>query len=223
MKKIISFSLWGQDPKYLVGALKNVDLAKEIYPDWVCRFFCAQSAPPYFVNQLLNKKNVELVMIPEWGDWKGLYWRFYPFSDPEVDVTIIRDTDGRLSHREKAAVDEWLESDKVMHIMRDHPYHRYDVMPGMFGLKTGAIGDIKALIDDFAVSDKYGTDYEFWSTVGLPAVGVENALIHDEIFAKRPFPTKRNGLEFVGKCYDENDIITEVEHEISLAAAIKNK
>ena len=38
MKKIIAFSLWGDQPKYTVGAIKNADLAKEIYPDWTCRF-----------------------------------------------------------------------------------------------------------------------------------------------------------------------------------------
>ena len=37
-KKVISFSLYGNDPKYCVGAIKNAKLAKYIYPDWVCRF-----------------------------------------------------------------------------------------------------------------------------------------------------------------------------------------
>ena len=39
MKKIISFSLWGNSPKYLIGALKNADLAKEFYRDWECHFY----------------------------------------------------------------------------------------------------------------------------------------------------------------------------------------
>ncbi len=37
--KIISFSLWGQNPKYLTGAIRNAVLVKQIYPDWVCRFY----------------------------------------------------------------------------------------------------------------------------------------------------------------------------------------
>ena len=37
--KLITFSLWGQDPKYLVGAIRNAELASEIYPDWICRFY----------------------------------------------------------------------------------------------------------------------------------------------------------------------------------------
>ena len=31
--KIISFSLWGQDPKYTIGAIRNAELAREIYQD----------------------------------------------------------------------------------------------------------------------------------------------------------------------------------------------
>jgi len=34
MKKIISFSLWGDNPVYTQGAIRNAELAKEIYPDW---------------------------------------------------------------------------------------------------------------------------------------------------------------------------------------------
>ena len=34
MKKIISFSLFGDDPKYYAGAEKNIILNKELLPDW---------------------------------------------------------------------------------------------------------------------------------------------------------------------------------------------
>ena len=34
MKKVISFSLWGDIPRYTVGAIKNADLALRFYPDF---------------------------------------------------------------------------------------------------------------------------------------------------------------------------------------------
>ncbi len=34
MNKVISFSLWGDNPKYTIGAIKNAELSKTIYPDW---------------------------------------------------------------------------------------------------------------------------------------------------------------------------------------------
>ena len=36
-KKIISFSLWGNNAVYVLNALVNADLALKIYPDWICR------------------------------------------------------------------------------------------------------------------------------------------------------------------------------------------
>lgn len=43
IKKIIAFSLWGDNPKYTVGAIKNAKLTSEIYPGWISRFYCGQN------------------------------------------------------------------------------------------------------------------------------------------------------------------------------------
>ena len=32
--KYVSFSLWGNDPFYNVGAIRNAELMPTIYPDW---------------------------------------------------------------------------------------------------------------------------------------------------------------------------------------------
>ena len=32
-----------------------------------------------------------------------------------------------------------------------------------------------------------------------------NTIVHDEFFQKAPFPVNRDGLEFVGQVYDENN------------------
>ena len=32
-KRYLSFSLWGENPLYTIGALRNAELAKELYPD----------------------------------------------------------------------------------------------------------------------------------------------------------------------------------------------
>ena len=36
---------------------------------------------------------------------------------------------------EAAAVKEWLDSDKTLHAMRDHPYHGVSIMGGGWGSK----------------------------------------------------------------------------------------
>ena len=57
MKKIISFSLWGDNPKYTIGAIKNAEIAKEIYPDWICRFYLGKSTPIEIVKDLYGRDN----------------------------------------------------------------------------------------------------------------------------------------------------------------------
>ena len=46
-----------------------------------------------------------------------------------------RDLDGDISERELAAVLEFLDSDKQLHTMRDHPEHGTVILGGTWGIK----------------------------------------------------------------------------------------
>ena len=52
-----------------------------------------------------------------------------------MDIFISRDLDSRINDRELAAVHEWLESNKTLHSMRDHPWHTVPIMGGGWGSK----------------------------------------------------------------------------------------
>ena len=136
MKKIISYSLWGDTPMYNVGAVENAVNAEELYPDWICRYYVGESVPNETLEKLASKANTELIMVKSSNDWTGMFWRFFAIDDS--DVTIFRDTDSRLSNRERIAVNEWLESYQPLHIMRDHPLHSERIMGGMWGVKSKA-------------------------------------------------------------------------------------
>ena len=69
----------------------------------------------------------------------GMFWRFQPNDDKEVERFIVRDSDSRITEREKIAVEEWEKEDKVLHIMRDHPHHNFHILAGMFGIGGGLI------------------------------------------------------------------------------------
>ena len=208
MKKVISFSLWGNDEKYTIGALKNADLALKIYPDWVCRYYIGKSTDNSIINALKKKKNVEVIEMDESGDWDGMFWRFYTIDDPEVTVSLSRDTDSRLSIREKLAVDQWMESDKGFHIMRDHPYHNIEILGGMWGIKKNIINDFRLLCDDFRKGNYYQVDQHFLREIIYPIVK-DNCMVHDEFFNINKnslnFPSKRENKGFVGEVYDELD------------------
>ncbi len=204
MKKVISFSLWGENPKYTIGALKNADLATRFYPEWICRFYVAKNVPLHAIQGLLARNNTEIFIMNERSDWTGMFWRFFAACDPFVDVMISRDTDSRLGEREMLAVKEWENSDRGFHIMRDHPWHGTKILGGMWGGKKGLIPNMAELIRDYQKGDFYQVDQNFLREVIYPLIH-DNALIHDPIFDKKPFPSERAGYQFVGQVFDEHD------------------
>jgi hypothetical protein len=223
MTKIISFSLWGNDPKYCQGAIKNADLAAEIYPDWTCRFYCGASVHSNIISNLLDRDNTDILCHGQDGDWTGMFWRFEPASENDVEAMISRDCDSRLSYREKAAVDEWIESDKGFHIMRDHPWHGSKILGGMWGVKRGVLSDMRNLMSNWDQQNRWQTDQDFLNEVIYPRI-VNDSMVHAQFFAMEehaiPFPGFRDGLEFVGQVFDENDI-TVSEHQHVLFKALK--
>jgi len=204
-KKVISFSLYGNDPKYCVGAIKNAKLAKYIYPDWVCRFYISKNVDSYYVNELRNMDNTEIVIVNEFENNNGMFWRFLPICDTSVDVMISRDCDSRLCMREKYAVDDWISSGNGFHIMRDHPYHHFKIMGGMFGVKNGCLPNFVKLLNNCKNNSAYNDDQFFLQNVIHPIIK-ENSTIHDAFVGDKPFPTLRSSnKKFVGEIYDEND------------------
>ncbi len=57
------------------------------------------------------------------SDTYGTLWRFLVANDNEVSRYIIRDADSVVNIRESVAVDEWLQSNRHFHLMRDHYDH----------------------------------------------------------------------------------------------------
>lgn len=198
MKKIISYSLWGNDPVYVINALVNSDLALQFYPGWICRFYCSPTVPIGIVEELKTKSNVEVVSMGKDESWNGMFWRFKAASDPDVEVMLSRDADSHIGKREKEAVDEWLASDKDFHIMRDNRAHSALILGGMWGARNGVLKNIANMIDDYARKDtnnRRNIDQEFlWSHV-FPIVK-NVSFIHDSVENRcggrtKDFPTPR--------------------------------
>lgn len=157
-KKIISFSLWGDEDKYCIGAIRNAQLQQLIYSDWICRFYIeARTVPHMIVNKLCEMGcEVEFRKNEYYGEYaSGKFWRHSIMSDSEVERFIVRDTDSRLSGREKRCVDEWIESGKTIHIIRDHPHHGHRMMGGMWGGVNTSELNYEQLLAQFLKSNDY--------------------------------------------------------------------
>ena len=175
-KHVISFSLYGNNPKYTHNAIINAMTAEVVYPGWICRFHHDKSVPENILSILRSFKNVELVERTAVRENNSrMLWRFYDASDPTVAVMISRDCDSWLSFREAFSVKKWLSSDKGVHIIRDHCYHSQKIMGGMFGFKRGAFANMGQLCDAYTVSSDY--DQGFLASEVYPKI-LDTVMVH---------------------------------------------
>ena len=216
MANVLAFCLWGNDPKYVGGMLENAKLAPSIYPNWQVRCYVGSSVDESTVQKLLDA-SVHVLRKSESGDWKGMFWRFEPMSqdDGTINACISRDTDSRLSSREKEAVDEWLASDKTLHVMRDHPWHSAAIMGGMWGFRPSKEKRMKQWLSSYVhqqAVDQWQTDQHFLRDVVWPNIPDSEKCIHDEFFVStqsittaQRFPSPRPPNTFVGQVWIPDD------------------
>ena len=175
-KYVISFSLYGNNPKYTHNAIINALTAEVVYPGWICRFHHDKTVPENILSTLRAFKNVELIERTAVRENNSrMLWRFYDASDPTVAVMMSRDCDSWLSFREAFSVKKWLSSDKGVHILRDHCYHGQKIMGGMFGIKRGVVADMKQLCDTYTISNDY--DQGFLATAVYPNI-LHTVMVH---------------------------------------------
>ena len=243
-QKLITFSLWGENPLYHIGAIRNAELASRIYPGWTCRFYIGSSVPFSVTEELtqgtkhwaryteidgklepmcggsFDPIELEIYHMAEPGDWTSMFWRFWPASEDDVDVFISRDCDSRLSEREAAAVDEWMQGPKLIHVMRDHPDHSAPMMGGLWGAKRDALPNLKDQIQKYTRGDFWQVDQNFLREIVWPA-NYHKVFAHDNwnrfLVAKTMmFPRPRDGNEFVGAIIGAHEERVHPEHHAML-------
>lgn len=134
--KLISFSLYGNDPKYTHGLITNAKIKQEknIYKNWDIIVYHDNTVPEGVLD-LLKYYDVILKNVDGCGILPAS-WRFLAHDEPNVEIFVCRDADSRISERDEYAVADWAKSNKILHIMRDHPHHGYKILGGMWGMRT---------------------------------------------------------------------------------------
>ncbi|WP_312240888.1 tetratricopeptide repeat protein [Pantoea sp.] len=192
-QNIIAFSLYGGQPRYCETLIKNVEVARELYPGWICRVWLDESVPQH-VWQRLAQAGAQLVDMSQEKTIFPTLWRFLVMDDPEVQRFIVRDADSLLSEREAAAVEAWLASPYWFHHMRDYFSHTELLLAGMWGGCRGVFSGVGAWMRDFHArysSSERFADQSFLKTVLWPTVR-ESVLNHDTLFGfhgARGWPT----------------------------------
>lgn len=149
LTKCISFSLWGDDPFYCVGAVENTILASKFFPDWDAVFYCDQTVPDFYLREIqnnggkvvLNRNNKNI-------NYQNTFERF--INSLNYDIFITRDTDSRIGSRDVWAVNRWLKSTKIYHSIRD-AFCTYNFTPQK--IQGGTFG-VKVYLDEFKLCER---------------------------------------------------------------------
>ena len=228
MKKVISFTIY-QAPKsweqimetnyekYILGLNKNLELIKKFYPDWFVYLYHDETLDTSKLSELYKYEKFESKLISD-KSLNAMQWRFLPNDDEEVELFICRDADSRVTYREQVSVLEWINSGKILHVMRDHPHHHYFILGGMWGMRRQTDFNMKNECLKYNTENKYNPetqwydkwwDMNFLRDVLYPKYG-NNSYVNSETGHaaepwNREFTIKREDRKFVGEIYDEND------------------
>tara|TARA_X000000368_G_scaffold380117_1_gene335690 strand:+ start:2207 stop:7276 length:5070 start_codon:yes stop_codon:yes gene_type:complete len=201
-EQIIAYSLYGNDSRYIDGAIANAKLYRKIYPGWHMRVYHDDSVPQKIL-ETLHRHDVQLHDMSK-SNINAMSWRF-TVSD-NVARFCARDIDSRLSMREKHAVDEWIVSGKKFHVMRDHPSHSsYAVSGGMWCASDKGMRQIQHVLKGIPSGNQYMQDMD-WLNAKVWPIAQQSVLQHDSFSCDKfggglPFPTPRVGWEHVGSVY----------------------
>jgi hypothetical protein len=167
--KVFSFCLYGTDSNYYTGLLENLDRIKPFFPDFdvlVYKGTCDASwTLPDWVHVVETGKAGPINML----------YRYLPLT--QYDIGFVRDTDSRITERDRWCIQEFLNSDKSYHIIRDHVWHKSKIMGGLFGWKRPL-----ALALPLDSEASYGSDEAFLAEHLYPRI-VADALVHTNVCA----------------------------------------
>jgi len=189
--KVFSFCIYGTEPNYYTGLLENITIIKEHYPEFtivVHKGFCD---PTWVIPE-----GVEVNITNREGAINALL-RYLSLCTAEVG--FVRDTDSRITARDRWCIDEFLKSDKSYHSIRDHYWHQSKLMAGTFGWKK----PMSLMMPTHEVG--YGYDEQFLTQCVYEQIKSE-LLVHTSV---RAFAGEH--AEWIERpCEDKHDFVGNV-------------
>jgi hypothetical protein len=231
-KKIISFSLYKAPEswetsmstnhlKYLNGLKEILKTIDDFFSGWTVYIYHDGNFKFEDINiQSIKKNNVEFKLVND-KNLNAMQWRFLPIDEPDVELFISRDLDSRFSDREIQSINEWIESDKIVHIMRDHPHHHYEILGGMWGMKKVNEFNMCDSILEYNLKNEYIVEKDWfekwWDMNFLRDIIYKNFHLNSYVNAEyhtleswsKPFTLERKNNNFIGEIYSENNQRTD--------------
>lgn len=180
---VFSFSLFGRSPIYNKGMIENARILNHVFPKYRVYIYLADDVPSQTVETLQTYPNVKIIRVRNSDSkYENTLNRFLAIDDPDCSIMFSRDADSRVHLRDQACIIDFIKSDKLLHIIRDHPAHGTRIMAGLFGIRKAALNEPMALtINRFCddLNTQRGIDQKFLKEIIYPSLKT-NALIQDD-------------------------------------------
>lgn len=234
-------SLYGDNPRYTMGALRNAQRLPVVFPGWKLRFYYRLGGLlPHLVDKLreLGAELRDVTGIPGVGNLAPMLWRMTAIDDQFVDVVLCRDADSRLTDRDAAEVGAWLlaRGRPAFHCIRDHPSHAaFSVNGGLWGARRRRLVELLGrrpltpLLANY--SDRYMDDMRFlnehvWtplSTLFQHEIYCHDSVSCDRWIGAHRFTTTRLWPgEHVGQVFDAWTRPRQSDVDVLLSANLKS-
>jgi len=218
---VFSFSLYGAQKKYTEGMIRNAKMITARFPAARIQIYLADDVPADVRTTLESFASVRIVSVRRSSGIQNMFDRFTAIDDTDCDVMFSRDADSRVNERDASCIEDFLASDKSLHILRDHRNHTQRIMGGMWGIRKNILRQsIRSMIQAWLVQNNnpshYGCDQQFLGNVLYPMF-VHKALVHDphghyrqvEHTYTHVLPASTD-VHFIGQTYDCNESGDEV-------------
>jgi hypothetical protein len=109
-----------------------------------------------------------------------MIYRFYAIDEPEVEIMLCRDADSLVHWKDRWAIQEFLNSSYMVHVIRDNYEHIAMMMGGLWGMRKIDDISIRDLHTEFKLNPKEmgaGEDQNFLSSKLYPRV-IDVVLAH---------------------------------------------
>jgi hypothetical protein len=190
--KVFSFCLYGTASYYYTGLLENIRIIQQYYPDFSIHVYLGDCDPSWVIPD-----SVTVIRTGKAGAINA-WIRYTPLTF--ADTGFVRDTDSRITERDRWCIDRFLESSYTYHSIRDHYWHKSHIMAGMFGWKR-----TYPVVINPDVHVEYGHDECELSRIH-PEI-VATMLVHTNIYARLGEHSERitiphtDAYDFVGNVY----------------------
>jgi hypothetical protein len=136
--KVISFCIYGSNEKYCRGLLENIEIIINKLPQFHIFIYVGDNVPEKWISNYREYDKVKLIYTNSIG-LNNRIKRFFAIDEPDVELMIVRDADSRIHDRDVWCIYHFIHSNFKAHNIRDHPFHKMQIMAGLWGLKKGLL------------------------------------------------------------------------------------